>query len=64
MATPLALGLPEEQDISSGELLALKWEDVDLKGSTIRMRRTLTRVRGKVSLGKPKTKKSCRSVSL
>ena len=46
------------------EVLALKWEDVDLEYGVLRVRRTLTRVRGKVSLGEPKTKKSRRSVNL
>ena len=46
-----------------GELLGLKWEDVDLENATIRVRRTLTRKDGYV-LGNPKTKKSRRSVRL
>lgn len=47
-----------------GELLGLRWDDVDLEGGTIRVRRTLTRDGGKVSLGEPKTKKSRRTVRL
>ena len=49
-----------------GELLGLKWEDVDLDGSTIRVRRTLTRVDDgkRLALGEPKTKKSRRTVRL
>ena len=50
--------------LRQGELLALKWEDVDLKRGMLRVRRTLTRTGGKVSLGEPKTKKSRRSVNL
>jgi len=50
--------------LRQGELLALKWEDVDLERGVLRVRRTLTRVGGKVSLGEPKTKKSRRSVNL
>jgi integrase len=50
--------------LRQGELLALKWEDVDLERGMLRVRRTLTRVGGKVSLGEPKTKKSRRSVNL
>ena len=49
-----------------GELLGLKWEDVDLSGSTIRVRRTLTRTENgkRLALGEPKTKKSRRTVRL
>jgi integrase len=50
--------------LRQGELLALKWEDVDLERGVLRVRRTLTRTRGKLSLGEPKTKKSRRSVDL
>src|SRR5215217_9401387 len=50
--------------LRQGELLALKWEDVDLERGVLRVRRTLTRAGGKVSLGEPKTKKSRRSVNL
>ncbi len=49
-----------------GELLGLKWGDVDLDGSTIRVRRTLTRVENgrRLAIGEPKTKKSRRTVRL
>ena len=52
-----------------GELLGLKWADVDLLASpgaagALRVRRTLTRHGGKVGLGEPKTKKSRRTVRL
>ena len=50
--------------LRQGELLALKWEDVDLERGVLRVRHTLTRARGKVSVGVPKTKKSRRSVEL
>lgn len=46
------------------ELLALRWEDVDLDGGMARIKRTLTRDRGRLLLGEPKTKKSRRSVHL
>ena len=47
-------------------MLGLKWEDVDLDGSTVRVRRTLTRTgNGKgLALGEVKTKKSRRTVGL
>jgi integrase len=49
-----------------GELLGLKWEDVDLDGATVRVLRTLTRKGkgGSYGLGEPKTKKSRRTVRL
>jgi integrase len=47
-----------------GELLALKWQDVDLQNGTLSVGRTLTRVGGRVALGEPKTKKSRRSIRL
>jgi integrase len=47
-----------------GELLGLKWEDVDLENATIRVRRTLTRKDTGYVLRNPKTKKSRRSVRL
>ena len=49
-----------------GELLGLKWADVDLDGAagSLRVRRTLTRRGGKVALGEPKTKKSRRTLRL
>ena len=50
----------------SGELLGLKWADVDLESGTIRVRRTLTRTEDgkRLTLGEPKTKKSRRTVRL
>src|SRR5215203_5071906 len=50
--------------LRQGELLALKWENVDLECGVLRVRHTLTRKGGKVTLGEPKTKKSRRSVEL
>ena len=47
-----------------GELLALKWEDVDLNEGVLRVRRTLARSKGRISLGEPKTRKSRRTVHL
>jgi integrase len=49
-----------------GELLGLKWDDVDLEAATVRVRRTLTRTdNGRhLALGEPKTKKSRRTVRL
>ncbi len=49
-----------------GELLGLKWKDVDLDGSTIRVRKTLTHTenRRRLAVGEPKMKKSRRTVRL
>ena len=49
-----------------GELLGLKWSDVDLDNASVSVRRTLTRTgNGKrVALGDTKTKKSRRSIRL
>jgi integrase len=50
--------------LRQGELLGLKWKDVDLESSLIRVRRTLTRNRGRLLLSEPKTKRSRRTVRL
>ncbi len=50
--------------LRQGELLALKWQDLDLEAGTLRVRRTLTYAGGRHSLAEPKTKKSRRTVRL
>ena len=47
-----------------GELLALKWDDVDLERSVVQVRRTLTHSDKGFVLGEPKTKKSRRTIRL
>ena len=47
-----------------GELLALRWQDVDMEDAVVSVRRTLTRSGGRVVFGGPKTKKSRRSIRL
>jgi len=47
-----------------GELLGLKWADVDLENATIRVRQTLTRKGTGYVLGEPKTKQSRRTLRL
>ncbi len=48
-----------------GELLGLKWSDVDLEGGRVSIRRTLTRTGvGSAAFGNPKTSKSRRTVRL
>jgi integrase len=44
--------------------LALKWEDADLEGGRVRVRRTLTHVDKAFVLGEPKTKNSRRTIRL
>jgi integrase len=47
-----------------GELFGLQWADLDLKASTLTVRRTLTEVNGKLSLAEPKSAKGRRLVTL
>jgi len=47
-----------------GELLGLKWEDVDLERGVLRLRHALVREGGSVKLGDLKTPKSRRSIRL
>jgi integrase len=47
-----------------GEMLALRWQDVDMENAVVSVRRTLTRSGGKVAFGEPKTRKSRRSIRL
>jgi integrase len=54
----LALGLRK------GEALGLKWDDIDLDGGTISVRRALYRAGGKLQLMDVKTKKSRRTIAL
>jgi integrase len=56
--TALATGLRQ------GELLALRWEDVDLEACRLRVRHTLARVAGKLVLLEPKTERSRRKLVL
>ena len=47
-----------------GELLALRWQDVDMENAVVSVRRTLTRNGGRVAFGEPKTNRSRRSIRL
>lgn len=47
-----------------GELLALRWEDVDLEARRLQVRHTLARVDGKLVLLEPKTDRSRRTIAL
>jgi integrase len=50
--------------LRQGEILALRWEDVDLAARTIQVRRTITRDGGKHTVGSAKTAKGSRTVKL
>jgi integrase len=51
--------------LRQGELLGLRWQDVDLEGGTLSVRRQLTRSKEKVlCFTEPKSKKSHRSIRL
>lgn len=56
--TALATGLRQ------GELLALRWEDVDLERRRLSVRGTLARVAGKLAVLEPKTERSRRTIGL
>jgi integrase len=47
-----------------GELLGLRWEDVDLEQRTLRVSMTLHRVNGEYQLQEPKTQRSRRAIVL
>src|SRR5215210_7641120 len=50
--------------LRQGELLGLKWDDINLKVGTLQVRRTLTTAKGGPVLSAPKTKSSRRTVRL
>ncbi len=47
-----------------GELLGLKWEDIDMKQGIIRVRRQIARINGKIVEAPLKTKNSYRTVTI
>ncbi|MBE3581079.1 MAG: site-specific integrase [Thermoanaerobacteraceae bacterium] len=47
-----------------GELLGLKWEDVDLERGTVTVRRSLIRTRQELAFMEPKSEKSRRTIPL
>ena len=59
-----ALLLLVSSGIRRGELLGLKWSDIDFTGSTLSIERSYSRVAGKPFIGPPKTKSSARTIAL
>jgi integrase len=47
-----------------GELLGLRWQDVDLSGRQLQVRHTLSRMQGEWWLGPPKSERGVRSIAL
>ncbi|MCQ8190645.1 tyrosine-type recombinase/integrase [Streptomyces rugosispiralis] len=47
-----------------GEVLGLRWKDVDLTDGTVTIRQTLQRVGGELLIAAPKTQRSARRVAL
>jgi integrase len=58
------LGLLAATGLRRGEALALRWSDVDLTNSLLRVRGTLSRANGHLVISEPKTKRSRRDVPL
>lgn len=50
--------------VRRGELLALRWSDIDLKASTLTFNQSLERIKGKIEFKAPKTRTSRRTISL
>lgn len=50
--------------LRQGELLGLRWTDVDLDAGTLRVRHTLQRIDGAWQFVEPKTRRSARTLSL
>lgn len=47
-----------------GEILGLRWQDVDLDAGRLSVRRVLTRANGKIFFREPKTKRGNRMVAM
>ena len=50
--------------LRQGEVIGLRWEDVDLSASRLEVRQALRRVRGRYELVDPKTERSRRAMKL
>ena len=47
-----------------GEILALRWDDLDFRTGTLRVERQVQRIQGKLAVSQPKTRASSRSILL
>lgn len=47
-----------------GEILALRWDDLDFRTGTLRVERQVQHIQGKLAVSQPKTRASCRSILL
>jgi integrase len=47
-----------------GEILGLRWEDVDLAAGAVSVRQTIQNISGRLSIGEPKSEKSRRTIPL
>jgi integrase len=47
-----------------GELLGLRWSDLDLKGAKLTVNQAMQRTKGELEFKSPKTKTSCRTITL
>ena len=47
-----------------GEILGLEWENIDFDRKSVGIQKTISEIRGRVVVGKPKTKRSRRVISL
>ena len=56
--TALCIGLRR------GEVMGLRWEDVDFDANTVCVRQNLTEVKGVPTIGKPKTKNAVRDIPM
>ncbi len=50
--------------LRQGEILGLRWQDIDLDHATLSVRQALQRVKGKIIFGEPKTAKSRRTLTI
>ena len=50
--------------VRRGELLALRWSDIDLKAASLTVNQSLERIKGKFEFKSPKTKTSRRTITL
>jgi hypothetical protein len=46
--------------VPKGEVLGLRWVDIDFARHTLRIAQAVQRVRGRLALGTPKTERSAR----